>query len=165
MRKDHREQLCKNCVGAGERRSSGACKHCLQNLISVFQLLMIGQLWKFTSTLTSIIWFRARRVYQTCRACETFLHRTFRRFDIWHFDTRKSFSGSERGGGWIEIFEKMLKGSLLLSSRCFFARSLLHCSLAFLPRLHWPTAWHRLKTPSWRARKALVEGKHETLLF
>lgn len=43
---------------------------------------MIGHLWRFTSTLTSIIGLRARSYLQTCRACETLLHRTFRRFDI-----------------------------------------------------------------------------------
>ena len=44
---------------------------------------MIGHLWWFTSTLTSIIRLRARTYLQTRRACETLLHRTFRSFDIW----------------------------------------------------------------------------------
>ena len=45
---------------AGETQSSGAYKWSFQYLIPVYQLLvypMIGQLWQFTSTLTSIIIF------------------------------------------------------------------------------------------------------------
>ena len=53
---------------------------------------MIGHLRQFTSTLTSIIGLHARSYLQTCRACETLLHRTFRRFDIWDLtDMRDGF--------------------------------------------------------------------------
>ena len=47
MGKADREKLRENCVGAGEKGSSGACENCFQFLIPVYQLLvypMIGQL-------------------------------------------------------------------------------------------------------------------------
>ena len=50
VRKVDQEKLHENLMGAGERQISGACKHCFQYLIPVYQLqvyLMIGQLWEF----------------------------------------------------------------------------------------------------------------------
>ena len=77
----------------------------------------IGQLWQFTSTFTSFICFRVRtESKKTCQARETPRLLTF---DIWHFDTINGFSVSGRGSGGIDVFEKMLTGSSLLSSRRF----------------------------------------------
>ena len=47
---------------------------------------------------------------------QTLLHRTFWRFDIWHFDSRNGFWESRR---IFEVFEKMLSGSPLLFSHRF----------------------------------------------
>ena len=47
VEKAGKERLYKNRVEAGEKWSSGACKHCFQYLTEVYQLLvspMIGQL-------------------------------------------------------------------------------------------------------------------------
>ena len=57
MRKADREKLRENREGFGERRESGACKHCFQYIFPVYQLLVypvIGQFWQFTSTMS--IW-------------------------------------------------------------------------------------------------------------
>lgn len=50
VRKVDQEKLHENRMGAGERQISGACKHCFQYLIPVYQLqeyTMIGQLSEF----------------------------------------------------------------------------------------------------------------------
>ena len=124
----------KPCGGRGET------EYCsLSALFSipppVYQLRvrpLIGQLWQFTSTLTSVIQLGARRVLQTCEVYETLLQRTFWRFEIWHFDMRNGVLGHWPSSVWIKVFKKMLKGPPFLSFRRFFTRSLFYCSLSFL---------------------------------
>lgn len=77
------------------------------------------------------------RVWQTCQACETLLHRIFWRFDISHFDTKNGFSES----GWGITDAYRLSPSFL---PLIFAGSLFHCSLTIFARLPWPRARHRL---------------------
>ena len=114
-----------------ESKSSGAYKLCFQYLIG-YTIPGIPYDW---STLT--VYFNTYanhllsccQILQTCRACETLLHRTFRRFDIWNFVTRNGFSRS----GCIWVFEKMVKGCLLLSSYLFSPiRYFTACWLFFL---------------------------------
>ena len=60
-----REKLRQNCLGAGERQGSGACRHCFQYLITVYQLLVypvIGQFRQLTSTLTLITWVHVKNM-------------------------------------------------------------------------------------------------------
>ena len=112
-----------------ESKSSGAYKHCFQYLIG-YTIPGIPYDW---STLT--VYFNTyanhlpscEQILQTCRACETLLHRTFRRFDIWNFVTRNGFSRSGR----IWVFEKMVTGCPPSFFQPFFAHSLFYCLLAF----------------------------------
>ena len=112
-----------------ESKSSGAYKHCFQYLIG-YTIPGIPYDW---STLT--VYFNTyanhlpscAQFLQTCRACETLRHRTFRRFDIWNFVTRNGFSKSGR----IWVFEKMAKGCPASFFLPFLAHSLFYCLLAF----------------------------------
>lgn len=97
---------------------------------------------------TLIIWLRARRVKQICRASETLLHST-----IWHaldiFTRQTVFQEVGWGGGgeWTDC--GIWKDAYSLSHSLFapfFARSLIHYSLIFFARPHWPRAWHRLRS-------------------
>ena len=129
-----------NRVGPRRRRSSGTCISIIFNtsIPPVYLLLVypvIGQLWQFTSILQSFGF--ARAVEKTCRAGETLIHRTFWRLDIWHFDTRKGFSGNGR----IEVFENWDAHRLsppLFSS--FLSSSLFRYSFTFFVRRHRPRA-------------------------
>ena len=54
-----------NLVGAGIRQGSGACKHCFQFLISVYQVLVtlgLVNFDSFTSTLTLHTWLQTNMV-------------------------------------------------------------------------------------------------------
>ena len=93
--------------------------------------------FEFTSKTYDIIWLRARGVWQTRQACETFPHGIFWRFDISHFDTKNGFS--ESGWGIKDVYR--LSPSFF---PLFFAGSLFHCSLTIFACLSWPRARHRL---------------------
>ena len=117
VRKAHREKLRENRVGVGERRCNRTCKHRFQFVFPVnqsYDWLIVTV--HFNTYLSQSFGFASTEYNKTCRACETLLHCTFWRFDIWHFDTRNGFSESRR---IFEVFEKMLSGSLLLYSRRF----------------------------------------------
>ena len=89
----------------------------------------------------------ARRVYQTCGACESLQHHTFWRLTFWSkelFFTMWWFGGGEGvvcadWGIWKDAYR--LFPSLFPP---FFARSFFHRSLVFFALPHWPRAWHRV---------------------
>ena len=77
---------------------------------------MIGQLWQLTSTLTSLRGQRLPNMPSMLNPPTPHLLTVY----VWHFDTRNGFlPGSERDSGWIVVFEMMLTGCPLLSSRRF----------------------------------------------
>ena len=80
--------------------------------------------------------FTCRERKKHSEGVDTLLYCTFRHFNICHFGTRNSFSGS----GQTEVFVKILTGSQLL-----FSLSAVLRVPAFFVCLHWPTAWHRLR--------------------
>ena len=49
VRREHRELLRENRVGAGERRGSGACEHCIRYLIRTYRLLVYTTIGQFNS--------------------------------------------------------------------------------------------------------------------
>ena len=90
----------------------------------------------------------ARRVCQTCRACESLLHHTFWRLTFWSKELFFTMwwlgGGGERvvcadWGIWKDAYR--LSPSLFPP---FFARPFFHRSLVFFALPHWPRAWHRV---------------------
>ena len=137
-------KLRENCLGAGQRQGSGACKHCFQYLITVYQLLVypvIGQFRQLTSTLTLITWVHVCRVRPTWWVWKKKKRKKrekkhgecaktaptpdavslFTIKNLWHFDMRDSFSGSQRGSGWTEVVKKTLIDFHHLPSLVVFA--------------------------------------------
>ena len=100
---------------AGERRESGACHQCFQYLILIYQLLVYPMLVNFNSLGQphQLLGFtRAETKQKHSEGVYSLLYSPFRPFNICHFDTRNSFSGS----GQTEVFLKILTGSQLLFS-------------------------------------------------
>ena len=130
-RKADREKSRKNHVGAGKRWSIGACKAvsivfntsfwCINSWYTLWLVNCDSLLKHLHCTLIIILVLHTQSLTNILSIWNPpLLH-------LWHFEM---VTGSGFGSWRIEVFEKMLTGSLLLSSRHFLLiRSFTACSL------------------------------------
>ena len=135
--------IAKSCTKTARklgRDSSGACEHCFQYLIPVYQLPvypMIGQsLWQFSLTPTSIIWLRALSLKHTSSMWSP---PTPRLLTLWHLDilTQETVFVEVGGLRYLKRFLQALPCCYCSLIRYFTALSL----FSLVCRLR---AWHSL---------------------